>query len=136
MTPLWVAGWAGVVAHAIDAESTVVDGWAKSACRPRGRVRLDVSSVENLPQCNNCKNALARECGTYAGYQYHSKRGERPCRPCRDAANAYQRERRQANPDVRAKDNRDNAARNRAVWRLAAEHPERYRELVAEELAR
>jgi len=53
----------------------------------------------------------------------------------RDAANAYMREWR-SRPDVRARERARIAARGRASTRLAAEHPERYRELVAEELAR
>lgn len=113
-----------------------MDGWAKSACRTRGRVRVDVSSVEDLPQCSNCKNALARECGTYAGYQHHKKIGEKPCQPCLDANAEYTREWRARSPEIRAKGNRETAARSRALWRLAREHPQRFKKLFAEEMSR
>lgn len=136
MTPIWVAGRAGVVAHAIDAEATVVDGWAQTACRPRGRVRLDAGNVDELTHCVNCVNALARTCGTYAGYQHHKKIGEKPCQPCLDANAEYTREWRARSPEIRAKGNRETAARSRALWRLAREHPKRFKKLFAEEMAR
>lgn len=37
-----------------------------------------------------------RQCGTVAGYQQHSKRGEEQCDPCRAAQRVYSRERKAA----------------------------------------
>ena len=73
-------------------------------------------------------------CGTYAGAQQHRKRGEEVCQPCRNAAAAYLRDWRARNPQSRAKERQQNNARSRALWRLADEFPDRFRELVADEL--
>lgn len=35
------------------------------------------------------REAVRPECGTYAGHQWHRKRGERPCGPCRQARKEY-----------------------------------------------
>lgn len=77
---------------------------------------------------------LHANCGTYAGYQYHKKHGEDGCEPCRVANSTYQRDRRR-DPKVRQREYERKAARERAVWRLAAEYPGRFRELVEAELA-
>lgn len=77
--------------------------------------------------------AKPREHGTYTGYQQHIKRGEKPCQPCRDANAATKREWRQANPEKHATEIACNVARNRALERLAAENPDRFRVLVDEE---
>lgn len=61
-------------------------------------------------------------CGTNAGYYRHYNAGEQTCQPCRDA-------RQQLGADR-------NAARQRAAARLAAEHPDRWRELYVEECER
>lgn len=71
--------------------------------------------------------------GTYGGYQAHRILDEEPCDDCREASAAYHRKYRES-PSVRRKMARENAARSRAVWRLAAEFPARFKELVAEEL--
>ncbi len=69
-------------------------------------------------------------CGTYAGYQRHRKAGEQTCPACREAHRAYMREWRSRGDDWR----RGNRARARALWRLAALHPEEYEHLVVVEL--
>lgn len=81
-------------------------------------------------------NQSCLPCGTYGGYQQHRRRGQEPCDPCREAARVYQQERRAKDPEKRAEENAKSSARERAVWRLAAEHPERFKELVAEEFRR
>lgn len=47
----------------------------------------------------------SRRCGTVAGYNRHSRQGERPCDECRDARNAYRRRmralKRLANPPIK-----------------------------------
>lgn len=53
----------------------------------------------------------------------------------RDSMNAYMREWR-ARPEVHARERAKAAARSRAMTRLAAEHPERYQELLTAELNR
>lgn len=72
------------------------------------------------------------DCGTYAGAQAHRRSGEKPCDECREARNAYMRERRKK-PGVSAAEKRDNAARSRAVWRLAALHSDEFQNLYREE---
>jgi hypothetical protein len=58
-------------------------------------------------------------CGTLAGYDRHRRAGEATCAACKDAKAIYNYDR--------------TTARNRALKRLAAEYPERFRELLAEE---
>jgi len=74
------------------------------------------------------------ECGTYAAYQRHIKRGERPDTKCRKAAAEYSRRRRQ-NPEVRRRQVAQDTARTRALSRLAKMHPAQYRVLYEEEWA-
>lgn len=76
------------------------------------------------------------KCGTHAGWNVHTKRREKPCDECRAARAAYMREYRRRNPECRAREGRLAAARTRALSRLVDEHPDRYRELYAEEVAR
>lgn len=71
-----------------------------------------------------------------AGYQAHRREGTEICQPCRDAYNAYTRARLHNDEKARTRHNRRKEARDRAKRRLAAEYPERYRQLVAEELRR
>ena len=73
---------------------------------------------------------LTESCGTYAGYQQHRLRGEPPCEACREAGRKYMRDyRKRKGPGYYRWWNKtyDTAAR-----RLAAEYPERFRELLAE----
>jgi hypothetical protein len=65
---------------------------------------------------------VSASCGTNAGYFRHRRAGQETCGPCRSAH--------------RRLDSDRNAARQKAASRLAAEHPERWRELYAEELER
>lgn len=74
--------------------------------------------------------------GTPAGYQAHWRRGEKACDPCRAAFAAARTARRRADPEHRAEVYLRNAARSRALWRLRAEYPERYRQLFIEEVTR
>lgn len=74
------------------------------------------------------------ECGTYAGYQRHVRRGEVTCADCRRASAAYMRQFRESRPDIRADERRRNAARDRAAWRLVDEYRSRFHELYVEEL--
>lgn len=60
-----------------------------------------------------------RRCGSNKGYFAHRRRGEEPCTACRQAHYDYQAE--------------SNAARSRALTRLAKEYPDRFREIFAEE---
>jgi hypothetical protein len=55
------------------------------------------------------------------------------CDTCRAFRTAYTRKRRE-NPDRKSRDNRSNAARSRALWRLAALHPEDFERLYLEEI--
>lgn len=73
-------------------------------------------------------------CGTSAGYQRHYRRGEAACAPCRKARAEKQALRRR-DPAVRADESSRAAARSRALWRLADEHPDRFRELFIEEVS-
>jgi hypothetical protein len=63
------------------------------------------------------------------------RRGERACDACRANAAAKQRARR-ADPEIQADERHRNKARERAVWRLAKEYPQRFRELFIEEVTR
>lgn len=74
-------------------------------------------------------------CGTYSGYQRHRRLGELTCDACRKANREYQRQHRASRPDLRAVQQERHRARQRALWRLAREYPERYLRLTAEELA-
>jgi hypothetical protein len=56
------------------------------------------------------------------------------CDPCREANADYKREWR-SRSGVGERDRRRNEARRRALWRLAQEHPLRFRELLADELS-
>ncbi len=73
-------------------------------------------------------------CGSYAGAQVHRKRGEPPCDPCRQAAAEYMREYRASHPKIYSRERRRNAARSRALWRLAARHVEEFQVLYLSEL--
>ncbi len=74
-------------------------------------------------------------CGTTQGYDDHKAAGTAYCQPCRDAAAAYMREYRQR-PEVQRRERINRGARERALTRLAAEHPGRFAALLTEELAK
>lgn len=73
-------------------------------------------------------------CGTYAEYQAHKKRGETPCADCqkanRDYVNAWRQD-----PTRRDHMFSLQAARNRALGRLAKAHRDEFRAMYAEESA-
>lgn len=75
-------------------------------------------------------------CGTYAGYQVHTKERTEPCPPCRRANADYMRALRARNPELLNKESLYGAARSRALTRLAALHPGQYEILIAQELDR
>ena len=72
-------------------------------------------------------------CGTYGGAQAHVRKGEEVCEPCRTARSEYRREYRKTHPGDAAYDRRMNAARSRALWRLAEAHPDEFRTYLDEE---
>lgn len=74
-------------------------------------------------------------CGTHAGRTAHQRRGEKPCDACAAAYNKYTRELRLRSPYYREQADRRVAARRAALERLARENPERFKELVADEMA-
>jgi hypothetical protein len=76
------------------------------------------------------------KCGTYAGYNAHKYYGERPCDECNEAGNAYQRQRRKANPEIAARENAMTNARARALWRLKDIHTDEFELLYADEMRR
>ena len=72
-------------------------------------------------------------CGTYNAYQLHVRRGEVSCEPCREANRVYNNERRATKQD-RFWEAQRAVRRNRALYRLAAEYPTRFREILVEEM--
>lgn len=74
-------------------------------------------------------------CGTDAGYQTHRRSNEDACDPCLAAHNARTAAQRR-DPANLEYDRIARAARQRALWRLAREHRDRYRQLVVEEMVR
>lgn len=72
-------------------------------------------------------------CGTRGAYERHIRHGENPCDPCREAASAYFRSYRRSWP-MRQKINRSRRAaeRHRALYALAAAHPDLLAEIEAE----
>jgi hypothetical protein len=74
------------------------------------------------------KERVLAPCGTYGGYQRHLKTKTTPCEACRKASREYIRRYRfqlgQGTPKYRA------------LLRLAARHPDEYRDLLREETAR
>jgi hypothetical protein len=75
-------------------------------------------------------------CGTDSGYQRHIRHQEEPCEACRMARRDYMRDLRARSPRIRAGDRIDTKVKNRALWRLAREYPQRFNQLVDEERAR
>lgn len=73
-----------------------------------------------------------RECGTYAGYQRHGRRGETPCTPCREARAQWQREYRKT-ATGRIATNGTSKAQTAARERLIAAHRVEYEAYYREE---
>jgi hypothetical protein len=73
--------------------------------------------------------------GTDSGYQAHKRRGEDPCPACRAARNAYMVRYRATHEADYEQEKRLNAARSRALWRLANAHPDEFRAYFDEERA-
>jgi hypothetical protein len=71
-------------------------------------------------------------CGTYAGFQRHLRANETPCEECKAARTLYVRQWRERGGMTRTR--QYNAARGRALTRLAANHRAEYRALYREEL--
>ena len=76
------------------------------------------------------------EHGTNAGYLAHRRAREEACAPCREAARVYQVAYRAEHPERREREAAQNAARGRALRRLAARHPEEFRKLFEKEKRR
>jgi hypothetical protein len=75
-------------------------------------------------------------CGTYAAYQRHRRRAQKPCQPCCDAASKYHRDLRRKSATVREAANRQGRIASRALHRLRQRHEAEYRALYKEELYR
>jgi uncharacterized protein len=73
--------------------------------------------------------------GTYAGWNWHQRAGVPVCLDCKEAQRQY-RAKWRADPENRAKDRAIIRAYHRALQRLAAEHPDQFKALVAEERAK
>jgi len=76
------------------------------------------------------------DCGTYAAYQRHKKRGIPIDDDCKAALREYMREYRENHPDTLKRDRRVATARSRALTRLANAHPGEYSRLLREERQR
>lgn len=57
-------------------------------------------------------------CGSYGGYQQHTRRGEQPCDQCREANRRYAQKYRNKRPEVRERDIAALRARREATKRL------------------
>lgn len=75
-------------------------------------------------------------CGTYAGVSAHHSRDEQLCGPCREAGAAYMAQWRRDHPRSHGFEMDKQAARNRALRRLARLHPAELRVLYDEELTK
>lgn len=74
------------------------------------------------------------DCGTYAGYQAHGRRGEYACEPCKKALAEYTAKWRKANPEAARRGQSRQYARERALRELARRHPDELAELLRDEL--
>lgn len=72
--------------------------------------------------------------GTYAGWNQHNVRGDKPCVECRAAATEYQRKRR-LRPGGRDYDRRRQMAYDRALALLMQRHPDEFGRLYSVERA-
>jgi hypothetical protein len=75
------------------------------------------------------------EHGTYGGYQAHKRIGEGPCTDCRRANSSYQAAWRRRNPASQSLNAERQAARDRALRKLAERFPAELESLYAAELA-
>lgn len=74
------------------------------------------------------------ECGTYAAYQRHKRRGEPACQPCCLARNAYAAHRwADATPETRLAKRVHRRAYERALSRLRQQHRGEFAALLREE---
>lgn len=77
------------------------------------------------------------EHGSNKGYNRHVSAGQKPCDPCRLAHNEYIRDyRAQRRRELADESNRFTAARERALGRLATNHPLEFAALLRNELTR
>ena len=77
------------------------------------------------------------ECGTTSGYSGHKRRGEDACAPCLAAIRDYQRTYRRGKGQAATRRVKEReAARDRALRRLAALYPAQLEALLAEEMER
>ena len=74
------------------------------------------------------------ECGTYAAYQQHRKRGEAACQACRAAGTAYMREYRARKAPGAIEAQTAGRATSRALWRLRQMHWADFELLFADEM--
>lgn len=74
------------------------------------------------------------ECGTYAAYQRHIRRGEEPDDACRAAQREYQREYRAKTPFRAVADRRQSGAYAAALALLRERHQAEFDRLYAVEL--
>jgi hypothetical protein len=72
--------------------------------------------------------------GSYAGYQWHRRNNEDPCLECRLANRSHQARWRAENPDKHTRQQRVQAARRRALNKLAKLHPHDMLDLYQDEL--
>lgn len=79
---------------------------------------------------------MSAECGTYAGYQQHGKRGEERCPACRKANAEYRTRWRKERPRTQAAFASQQMARDRALRQLARLFPAELRVLYEAELAK
>lgn len=75
-----------------------------------------------------------KPCGTYGAAQRHARRKEPLCDPCQAARTAYMAERRATDPKAYKNEQIRNAARSRALWRLADQFSKHFENYYIEEV--
>ncbi len=75
-------------------------------------------------------------CGEYAGYQAHKRAKEDPCAACRRANSTYMARWRKRNPGLQSLHQDNQAARGRALRRLATMFPDELQALDDHDAAR
>lgn len=73
-------------------------------------------------------------CGTAKGAFAHRNRNEKHCDPCAEAIRLYHKQYRINNPDKAYSQGRSVVVRGKAMTRLTHEYPDRFREILYEEL--
>ena len=73
-------------------------------------------------------------CGTRGGYQRHIRLKTPPCEACKKASAAWMKKYRDDNPHEYEQTLKTNAARTRALWRLATQHRDEFTAYVREEM--